>query len=77
MTIKKNKQKNKLKAKQVEQEKIATMKQFLEDKWKVTNLVYTCENCLEEAYLAEKNDNTGYITDEDLISQSNNKLQHK
>ncbi len=77
MTIKKNKEKAKLRAEKAEQEKIASMKKFLEEKYQVPNLTYTCVNCLEIAYLAEQNDTVGYVTDEELITQSKNKLRHK
>ena len=51
------------------------MKQFLEEKW-LKKVTYSCEHCLEIAYLSEMNDTTGYVTDEELILLSNNKLKY-
>lgn len=52
------------------------MRDFLEKKWRNT-ITYNCVHCLQEAYYSELNDKQGYITDEDLIISSNNKLKHK
>ena len=52
------------------------MIEFLENKWK-NKVCYTCESCLEIAYTSELSNTTGYVTDEELIESSNNKLQHK
>ena len=52
------------------------MKLFLEEKWS-KKVNYTCCNCLEIAYLSELNNTTGYVTDDELIELSNNKLKHK
>ncbi len=49
---------------------------FLEQKWNNT-ITYKCVHCLEEAYNSEVNNTQGYITDEELIISSNNKLKHK
>ena len=74
MTIKKNRQKNKLKKKAAESVKLSNMKQFLEEKWS-KKINYTCDHCLEIAYLSELNSTTGYVTDDDLIILSNYKLK--
>ena len=52
------------------------MIEFLENKWK-NKVCYTCESCLEIAYTSELSNTTGYVTDDELIESSNNKLQHK
>ena len=52
------------------------MCEFLEKKWN-NNVTYNCANCLQEAYDSELNNTQGYITDEELIASSNNKLKHK
>jgi hypothetical protein len=49
---------------------------FLENKWH-NAVTYKCEHCLQEAYCSELNNTQGYITDEELIASSNNKLKHK
>jgi hypothetical protein len=49
---------------------------FLEKKWNNT-ITYNCSHCLQEAYNSELNNIQGYITDEELIISSNNKLKHK
>lgn len=56
--------------------KLNEMTKFLEQKWN-QNVVYTCSHCLKEAYDSECNDTQGYVTDEELIISSNNKLKHK
>ena len=67
------KKQNKINADNIEFNK---MRDFLEKKWNNT-ITYKCNNCLREAYYSELNDTQGYITDEDLIISSNNKLKHK
>lgn len=57
-------------------DKIKNMVKFLEEKWK-NKICYTCERCLKEAYSSEVNNITGYVTDEELIESSKNKLLHK
>lgn len=52
------------------------MRDFLEKKWNNT-ISYSCGHCLQEAYSSELNDTQGYVTDEELIISSNNKLKHK
>ena len=52
------------------------MVEFLEEKWQ-NKICYTCINCLKIAYSSEISDSTGYVTDEELIESSNNKLLHK
>ncbi len=49
---------------------------FLENKWN-NKVCYTCECCLQEAYLSEVNNKDGYVTDEELVKSSNNKLKYK
>ena len=75
MTIKKNRQNKKLKKKEAEENENARMKQFLEQKWS-KKINYSCKHCLSIAYFCELNDTTGYITDDELIILSNNKLRH-
>jgi hypothetical protein len=52
------------------------MRVFLEKKWNNT-ITYNCGYCLKEAYYSELNNTQGYVTDEELIISSNNKLKHK
>lgn len=56
--------------------KFNEMSKFLEQKWN-NNIIYKCNHCLEEAYYSELNNIQGYVTDEELIVSSNNKLKHK
>lgn len=56
--------------------KYTAMKLFLQEKWS-KNVNYSCCNCLEIAYFSELNNTTGYVTDDELIELSNNKLKHK
>lgn len=56
--------------------KFNKMCDFLESKWNNT-ITYKCAHCLQEAYDSEVNNTQGYITDEELITSSNNKLKHK
>lgn len=56
--------------------KFNKMCEFLEKKWNNT-ITYNCVHCLQEAYDSEVNNTQGYITDEELIVSSNNKLKHK
>ena len=56
--------------------KLNIMCDFLGKKWN-NNITYKCVHCLEEAYHSEVNNIQGYITDEELILCSNNKLRHK
>ncbi len=68
-----------IKKEKAQKEKISKTKnmiEFLENKWK-NKVCYTCESCLEIAYTSELSNTTGYVTDEELIESSNNKLQHK
>jgi hypothetical protein len=58
------------------QAEINNMIKVLEIKWS-NPVKYTCVNCLKEAYLSVINDTNGYVTDDDLIKSSNNKLKHK
>jgi len=69
---KKNKNSEK-KDKKREEEQM--MKDYLETKWK-KNVSYTCIHCLQRAYLSEINQTQGYVTDEELILCSGNKLMH-
>ncbi len=52
------------------------MRDFLEKKWNNT-IKYSCGHCLRDAYESELNDKQGYVTDEELIISSNNKLKPK
>ena len=56
--------------------KFDKMCEFLEKKWN-NNITYNCIHCLQEAYYSELNNTQGYVTDEELIVSSNNKLKHK
>ena len=48
---------------------------FLESRYK-RKIKYTCIHCLKHAYRCEKENTSGYVTDEDLIESSNYKLKH-
>lgn len=56
--------------------KFNKMCDFLEKKWN-NKVIYKCVHCLQEAYESEVNNTQGYVTDEELIISSNNKLKHK
>ncbi len=56
--------------------KFNEMSKFLGQKWN-NNVIYKCNHCLQEAYNSELNNIQGYVTDEELIMSSNNKLKHK
>ncbi len=56
--------------------KFNKMRDFLEKKWK-SSINYKCVHCLEEAYNCEINNEQGYVSDEELIISSNNKLKNK
>lgn len=60
----------------VDNRKFNEMCSFLEKKWNNT-IAYKCNHCLQEAYNSELNNTQGYVTDEELITSSNNKLKHK
>jgi hypothetical protein len=64
------------KKRHIEDNKICVMCNFLEKRYK-NKITYTCINCLQEAYKSELDDTQGYVTDEELIKSSNNKLKHK
>ena len=68
--VKKNRQK------EITDSNNAAMCSFLEKKWNNT-VHFSCEHCLKEAYDSELNNTQGYVTDEELIESSNNKLKHK
>lgn len=76
MTIKKNKQAAKLRAKQKEADEVIMMHKFLEEKWG-KKITYNCVNCLKIAYDSTVNNEMGYITDDDLLELSEGKLKHK
>ena len=72
---------SKRQVKKLKQEETNLIKQqmminFLENKWK-NDITFSCSHCLEEAYNSILNNEIGYITDEELITSSNNILQHK
>ncbi len=52
------------------------MRLFLEQRWNNT-VAYSCNCCLKEAYYSELNGTCGYVTDEELVLSSNNKLKYK
>ena len=56
--------------------KINNIVSYLEKKWN-NNVAYTCEHCLIDAYNSVLNNSSGYVTDEELITSSNNTLKHK
>lgn len=56
--------------------KFNEMSNFLAQKWN-NNVIYKCNYCLQEAYNSELNNIQGYVTDEELIASSNNKLKHR
>lgn len=68
--IKKNKQK------QITESNTIAMCSLLETKWG-NNVTFSCRHCLQNAYESELNETQGYVTDEELIQSSNNKLKHK
>ena len=73
-TLRQNKQNKKNEKDKIE---INKMCEFLKQKWKNNDIKYNCGYCLKEAYNSEINESQGYVTDEDLIQSSNNKLKHK
>ena len=60
---------------ETERNNINVMTSYLEQKWN-NKLNYTCNHCLLKAYNSVINDETGYVTDEELIISSNNTLKH-
>ena len=66
----------KIQQKEDELNKLNDMIIFLEEKYKRT-IKYSCVYCLKTAYESEINGVTGYVTDEELVESSNNKLQYK
>ncbi len=38
---------------------------------------YSCDSCLQVAYESIRDGRNGYVTDEELIESSNNRLRHK
>jgi DNA-binding HxlR family transcriptional regulator len=64
-----------IKQKKKEDEK-NNMINYLENKWK-NKVLYSCEECLKTAYFSELEDMRGYVSDEELILSSKNKLRHK
>lgn len=38
---------------------------------------YSCDSCLQVAYESIRDGRNGYVTDEELIESSNNRLKHK
>ncbi len=76
MTIKKNKQKAKLRALQKQNDELVMMKNFLEEKWS-KEINYTCIHCLKIAYKSTLDNEIGYITDDELLTLSDGKLKHK
>ena len=66
----------KIQQKDDELNKLNDMITFLEEKYKRT-VKYSCVHCLKSAYESEINGITGYVTDEELVESSNNKLKYK
>tara|TARA_Y100000992_G_C20892332_1_gene316961 strand:+ start:272 stop:502 length:231 start_codon:yes stop_codon:yes gene_type:complete len=69
-TLKKDQQKDD------ELNKLNDMITFLEEKYQRT-VKYSCVHCLKTAYESEINGITGYVTDDELVESSNNKLKYK
>lgn len=69
-------QQKKAKRRETEDQECKKMVAYLENKWKHT-VKYNCVHCLKEAYLSELHQVNGYVTDDDLIESSSNKLRHK
>ena len=57
--------------------KINMMIDHLKKKTYGNEIKFSCTYCLVEAYNSEINNTIGYVTDEELIESSNNKLRHK
>lgn len=70
----KRSEKRKRKAKKIKVE-LDGIISFLESIYK-RQIKYTCIHCLNHAYRCEKENTSGYVTDEDLIESSNYKLKH-
>ena len=66
----------KIQQKDDEINKLNDMITFLEEKYKRT-VKYSCVHCLKTAYESEINGITGYVTDDELVESSNNKLKYK
>lgn len=69
----------KQKQQQVDEQIVNNMCVFLKEKWKIDEIddvKFTCNHCLKIAYDSELNDINGYVTDDDLIESSNNRLRH-
>jgi len=58
------------------EEELDEIIRFLENRYK-RKIKYTCLVCLQHAYKCEKEGRiNGYVSDDDLIESSNNKLKH-
>lgn len=66
----------KIQQKDDELNKLNDMVTFLQEKYKRT-VKYSCVHCLKTAYESEINGITGYVTDDELVESSNNKLKYK
>lgn len=71
-----NRQKKKQQQESEQTIRIQIMQKELEQRWN-TSVIYTCDHCLQEAYMSEVTHSQGYVTDEELILSSNYKLKHK
>lgn len=67
-------QKQKHKKANEERETLKEMVHYLENKWENTVRFY-CKHCLEKAFYYEQNNENGYVSDDELIYCSKNKLQ--
>ena len=65
----------KIQQKDDELNKLNDMVIFLEEKYK-RPVKYSCVHCLKSAYESEINGITGYVTDDELVESSNNKLKY-
>ena len=70
------KKQKKLTKSQKKDDELKEMLIFLEKKYK-REIKYSCFECLKIAYISEKNNTNGYVTDEELIESSNYKLKPK
>ena len=73
----KKKDEVKLKAKEMKHQELERKAAGLAARFGVELIKYTCHHCLEKAYhQVIVGDKTGYVTDEELIASSGNRLQH-
>ncbi len=67
----------KLKAKEMKNQELERKATALAVRFGVESIKYTCHHCLERAYhQVIEGDKIGYVTDEELIVSSGQRLQH-